>query len=349
MSYFVPLEIVADIVLDVLEHEFVPIGTYKIPGKNLKPSWSLIESLTLASRTFRQVALERWFRTLYIKSFTDLEYIDLMFPYLKAQWCRHLHCVQLDPSAICAWNLAGFKRLTSVRIDWFPINFTPTYNSPHIGSAFINMECPVKTVEVTGLRYPTPMSLNAFTAPFPHMTTLELESLRTWCGLCHTCTLVRFSFPTPTGFVYEGGLGLPVHYARILFSLESLQEVTITLPVIGSGAPSPGLSASANDNLWVGECDRCMSLMYEDDAFKNSWVERKRGITPMNVDEKLVYVRPPNLKKVQWKFWEFDPSKGPSEYSKEEVASDADLETEYPEDGGEGDGEEDEFEGPGIV
>ena len=65
--------------------------------------------------------------------------------------------------------------------------------------------------------------------------------------------------------------------------------------------------------------------MYDDDAFTKSWVERKRGITSENVDERGVYVTPPNLKKVEWKFWEFDSSKGSSEYSQEEVSNDDDI------------------------
>jgi len=38
-----------------------------------------------------------------------------------------------------------------------------------------------------------------------------------------------------------------------------------------------------------------------------------------------VYFTPPNLKKVEWKFWEFDSSKGSSVYSQEEVSNDDDI------------------------
>jgi hypothetical protein len=134
-----------------------------------------------------------------------------------------------------------------------------------------------------------------------------------------------------------------------LFSLDSLQAVTITLPNIGSGVPIPGLSASVNENFWAGECDRCMSLMYEDHVFKNSWVERKRGITSENVDERAVYVAPPNLRKVQWNFWEFDPSNGASVYSQEEVSLDDDIDAEFWEDGSGADGEGEDFEGLEVV
>jgi len=67
-----------------------------------------------------------------------------------------------------------------------------------------------------------------------------------------------------------------------------------------------------------------MHLMYNDDAFTKSWVERKRGITSENVDERDIYVTPPNLKKVEWKFWEFDS--GSPVYSREEVSNDGDVE-----------------------
>jgi hypothetical protein len=89
-----------------------------------------------------------------------------------------------------------------------------------------------------------------------------------------------------------------------------------------------------------------MSLMYDDYTFKNSWVERKRGITPGNVDERAIYLTPPNLKKVQWKFWDFDLSKGPSVYSQEEVSFDDDIETEF---SGIGSGSDGEGEGLEIV
>lgn len=82
-----------------------------------------------------------------------------------------------------------------------------------------------------------------------------------------------------------------------------------------------------------------MSLMYKDHAFKNSWVERKRGITPASVDETARYVSPPSLKKVQWKFWDFDLSKGPSEYSQEEVSFDDDFVTDFSDIGSDGEGE----------
>ena len=92
-----------------------------------------------------------------------------------------------------------------------------------------------------------------------------------------------------------------------------------------------------------------MSLMYDDHAFKNSWVERKRGITSENVDERAVYVIPPNLRKVQWNFWEFDPSKEASVYSQEEVSLDDGIDAEFWEDGSGADGEGEGPEGLEIV
>ena len=44
-----------------------------------------------------------------------------------------------------------------------------------------------------------------------------------------------------------------------------------------------------------------MGIMYEDDAFRDRWMARKQGIRKGGND--LVYVRPPALRKVEWRFW----------------------------------------------
>lgn len=48
----------------------------------------------------------------------------------------------------------------------------------------------------------------------------------------------------------------------------------------------------ANDNMWCGECDHCMSLMYADEAFRSEWVEKKKSPHPT----------PPSLRRVEWYF-----------------------------------------------
>ncbi|KAF8960656.1 hypothetical protein BDZ97DRAFT_1832964 [Flammula alnicola] len=283
MPLFIPPELVNEIVHHILDSTPSRSGN-TLAGENSKPKWDLIEAFTLSSRTFRLLALAAWFRCLYLK---------------------HLHCVQSHDSINVIWDLSGFKRLSTIRIDWLYRQLTRraySMQDPAI-IPFTNVDSLIRELDIRGVRYPSPMTLIALTSPFVHLVTLKLESLRIWCGLCHTCTLVRFPFPAPTGFLYEGGLGLPVHYAR----------ADLTLPDIGSGLPSPGLSAESNENMWTGECDRCMSLMYEDVAFR----KRPRW--------RSVYVKPLGLKKVQWTFWKYMPLSDVTPYTREELGMDDDF------------------------
>ncbi|KAF8178920.1 hypothetical protein BJ912DRAFT_855873 [Pholiota molesta] len=304
----IPNEIVEEIIHHILQTDDSTRANET--GKNCKPDWKLIESFTLTSWNFRQLSLAAWFRTLYLKSPSDIQDIQALFPVLKERWTRHLHCIRFHNNQHLVWDLSGFTRLSTIRVDWLYENFTPLYamENPNI-VPFVNVESPVKELDIRGVRYPSPMILQGFTAPLQHLVTLKLESLRTWCGLCHTCALVRFPSPNPAGLLYEGGLGLSVHYARALFPLKYLEEVIFTLPDIGDGLPSPGFSLQSDENMWTGECDRCMVLMYDDMAFKKEWMSRKRGII---LDDRIhpqsVYIKPPSLQKVQWTFWTWNSS-----------------------------------------
>lgn len=184
------------------------------------------------------------------------------------------------------------------------------------------------------------MAIQSLTASFRHIVTLKIESLRSWCGLCNTCALIRFPGPTPKDQINEGGLGLSVsahmiviliphsrqvHYARILFSFQHLEEVVITLPDLGSGLPSPGFPIDSEDNLWTGECDRCMDQVYHIAGFKQQWMARKRGIgTENDRYKRSVYTKPPSLKRVLWKFWlyEHKPGYAPRTYTQDEITFD---------------------------
>jgi hypothetical protein len=130
---------------------------------------------------------------------------------LNTQTCRHLHCIRFHDNQHLVWDLSGFTRLSTLRVDWLYENFTPLYAMEDSNIVpFVNVESPIKELDIRGVRYPSPMILQGFTAPLQHLVTLKLESLRTWCGLCHTCAPVRFPSPNPTGLLYEGGLGLSV-------------------------------------------------------------------------------------------------------------------------------------------
>ena len=66
-------------------------------------------------------------------------------------------------------------------------------------------------------------------------------------------------------------------------------------------APDPEAETSSNPNSWVGECDKCMKTKYEDDSFRQKWVDRKRSISVCRDDDGKD-ARPPKLRRVEWRF-----------------------------------------------
>ncbi|KAG6908853.1 hypothetical protein DXG01_003019 [Tephrocybe rancida] len=104
--------------------------------------------------------------------------------------------------------------------------------------------------------------------------------------------------PGPEKIVYEGGGGLPMHYARVLQDLRHLHTIIITIADFGGGKTTLQDGPEHNPYAWAGECDRCMGMMYEDEPFRDQWVARKKGLTA-----KDGYVAPPALKRVEWNFW----------------------------------------------
>ncbi len=85
-----------------------------------------------------------------------------------------------------------------------------------------------------------------------------------------------------TVFTFQG------HYATYMRSLSSLEEVIL---MISYGLGGNSSLSESNDNLWTGECDACMDMMYAEEDFRQDWVEKKTRI-----------VRPPSLKSVKWRF-----------------------------------------------
>jgi hypothetical protein len=94
-----------------------------------------------------------------------------------------------------------------------------------------------------------------------------------------------------------------MHYARSFYSLPQLHSVYITIPDFGFGHTTLSDGKGQNQYLWAGECDRCMGVMYDDEAFRNHWVARKQGIRSEGKPSEVVYVRPPALRRVEWRFW----------------------------------------------
>lgn len=93
-----------------------------------------------------------------------------------------------------------------MRIDWL-LTLSLLEDQGH---RFENVPSTLKELDICGLRNPSPMDLLTLTTPFQHITKLQLEALRSWCGLCHTTALIQFKEPNPRDIVYKGGLGLSV-------------------------------------------------------------------------------------------------------------------------------------------
>lgn len=240
---------------------------------------------------------------------------------------RELHCVQLDSRDVSVWNLNGFKCLSKIRLDWLSPFMMPHYSTsdPADRLPFIHVSSLVKELDIRGLPWPSPLVFHNIQIILPDLAILKLRQPRIWCGLCHTCSVVKFRAPGPEVIVYHGGLGLPVHsssssllnilltcgngqmhYARAFLSLKHLHTVQITIADFGSGKTTLSDDREHNKDLWAGECDRCMEIMYEDDVFRARWVARKRGIANEKDTAATVYVAPPSLKKVEWRFWKAD-------------------------------------------
>jgi hypothetical protein len=84
---FLPLELVRIIV----GHVLLASGTVSElePGINGKPSASLFHALSLASRTYRSLALEAWFRVLFLESPADLLFLEHNLQEVRTSWTRY--------------------------------------------------------------------------------------------------------------------------------------------------------------------------------------------------------------------------------------------------------------------
>ena len=97
---------------------------------------------------------------------------------------------------------------------------------------------------------------------------------------------------------------------RALTPLVCLEKVVITVTnnfasiTLGQTptTPDPDPDTNPNPNLWTGECDKCMKTKYEDDTFRQKWLERKTGVGVCRDDDGNKDTRPPKLRKVEWRF-----------------------------------------------
>ncbi|KAI3614297.1 hypothetical protein WG66_000128 [Moniliophthora roreri] len=292
MSPALPIELLREIVQHAL---YSHTGGLEdgICSRN-KPSWNRISSLVSSSKLLRALALEQWFWRLRVHTPEDLLDENLVFSEIKLSWTRELHCTLSDQlqAPPGPWVIEEFKRLNKLRIDW--TDPMPADQSFHTTSFQI---IPMITeLDVRGMEWPSPKVMASIATTFPNLEVLRLQQDTVWCGLCHLCCVPGFKEPGgPTSIIYEGGIGLPVHYAQALSPLAQLRDIILTVGNNGYGDTE--LDNNKNENIWSGECDECMTTMYSDLTFRGEWVSRKKKV--LEVPGK----RPPSLKLVEWRFY----------------------------------------------
>ncbi|KAJ7100692.1 hypothetical protein B0H15DRAFT_769917 [Mycena belliarum] len=322
-----PVELVREIVACILVSP--PDNVFYEPSRHPKPDWSLISSFSVASKAYRALALEAWFRALFMKSPAHFSFIQHNLPEIRNSWTRKLYCLTtyhryiVDESQwkASSWDLTGFRRLLAIRLDCRSLVVTSpsgAYRFP-----FRNIPNSVTELELRGLRWPSPFVFETLADTFPELRILRLSQHRVWCGLCHACTTVRFAEPAPSNIVYNEGLGLPIHYARMLSTLQQLHTVSIAMSY------SEGTSIHLNPDdpskdLWSGECDACVGLMYVDVAFREDYMARKRGthLAEPSKEFKQLYIKPPALKIVIWTFHRLDVDDGWDDEETDEESDD---------------------------
>ncbi|KAI0371931.1 hypothetical protein BV20DRAFT_964590 [Pilatotrama ljubarskyi] len=255
------------------------------PRQSYKPNWTDYESLTLASKVLRQLALEAWFEVYYAQSPDDLLNVWSEF----STWTKELHCVELDTDLQARpvqWSLRAFHRLRKLRVD-----FDPTKSNAMLLMRFDhprNIASQLQELEVHDVWWPSPMVLRLISQAFPGLRVLKLSQDLVWCNLCNICRFATFKDHPPAEIVYEKVVGLPKHYAMYLMPLTRLQSVQITISYGLGGLTS---LSQTNDDLWAGECDACMDMMFASEGFKAEWIERKKAME-----------RPTSLQIVRWRF-----------------------------------------------
>ena len=220
---------------------------------------------------------------------------------------RELHCVELGTDLQVLpvhWNLRAFHRLRKLRIDFDPMMSNTMllmrFDYPkHIASG-------IQELEIYDTSWPSPLTIRLIVDAFSGLRTLKLCQDLIWCSLCNICCFSTFRDHPPEEIIYDKIVGLPVsasvavmsrgltmliskgHYATYMRSLTNLEEVVLT---ISYGLGGHLLLSEDNANLWTGECDACMDMMYAEEDFRKDWVEKKTQT-----------LRPPSLRFVKWRF-----------------------------------------------
>ncbi len=84
-----PIELISQIFQTILETVEVRTGNARA---NIKPPWTLISSLSLTSKLYRDIILEEWFREFYTENPADTMQLSDRIPQAKKSWvkCEHL-------------------------------------------------------------------------------------------------------------------------------------------------------------------------------------------------------------------------------------------------------------------
>lgn len=91
-TVFIPHEIVRLIIAHLLPPLHAIEVTESTGNTCKRDQWALIQPLVYASRAYREIALEAWFRTFFVRNPVDVTKGKLLFPKIGRQWVRYVLC-----------------------------------------------------------------------------------------------------------------------------------------------------------------------------------------------------------------------------------------------------------------
>ncbi|KAL5504916.1 hypothetical protein ACEPAH_7579 [Sanghuangporus vaninii] len=215
-----------------------------------KPTWTDIQGFAMASKALRHMAMRSWFQVLHIRSDNDWKVYEERYPFVFRHTTAIIWhgMIGVDPGLNAARDFftrfAG-RSLRSVRLilpvpgdQLLNLEYTPGYpdylkvigssctssctSGTHTTDTSIPNDNPIPTtvtkintitkLEIYNDLYPVPDSARLIAEAVPQLEELRWRQPSTWCNLCFTCSLPRFSSPLPVDEVlkYPDGRGLPV-------------------------------------------------------------------------------------------------------------------------------------------
>ncbi|KAL0958789.1 hypothetical protein HGRIS_014110 [Hohenbuehelia grisea] len=225
--------------------------------------------------------MEAWFFTSIFRCSTDVERAQVLFPQIASQWARRL-CFTPN-NASDQIDITIFRRVRRIFLE---------YNGVKSALCFGNITVAVGAVELDILNNcatSLPFLISIRTA-FPSLRVLRIRQVMPWCHLCNIHNFLEFS-RAPQTITYTGGVGLPIHFARVLSALQHLHTVEFSSAYfLNRNAGTYDLDD--NSLLWTGECTSCMLLLSSDEEFRDEILAKKKS--PI--------IRPPSLEIVRWSF-----------------------------------------------